>query len=281
MFDFTFGIDEAARKAARYSIISGLPLLVLVVLDTRMKPDPLQLDSTQDDEENVKYQQVFSFPVHLFSSGRQFTMRIFRRCCPPKASKVGNKPLELAISVGTNHECIKKYNTAMNAKSGTALRYSKILSEALRQEKAKCVVPSQGDVKVPRYCPNQSSCAVHCAMAFLLCHFSEIINKRLGTLSSTDINGNLIELWRLLQPTWTQSGGGTPLYTRPKGKGKKKNSNDTNIHAQNLLSIVMSLVCTEHDSEGTAEDSHEIMLTFLSEKFFDCDEAMRLLTVRL
>jgi hypothetical protein len=58
VFDFTFGIDEAARKAARYSIISGLPLLVLVVLDTRMKPDPLQLDSTQDDEENVRIDNI-------------------------------------------------------------------------------------------------------------------------------------------------------------------------------------------------------------------------------
>ena len=60
--DFTFGTSLQARQAARKSILSGLPRLVFAVLDSRINPDPLQLDSVLFEQE-AKYAEVHNFPV--------------------------------------------------------------------------------------------------------------------------------------------------------------------------------------------------------------------------
>jgi hypothetical protein len=275
--DFTFGTSLAARKAARKSILSGLPRLVFAVLDTRFRPDPLQLNY-EESKEKAKYVEVNSFTVKIVG-GKQFQMRIYRRLDPPPTIRVEiNDLVQLAIRVASDSYTTKEYNTVMRKeleKSSGRTSSVNILRDVLTgKQRPQQIVGWQSDVLVPRYCPNQSSCALHCALAFLLSHrdLCDIINANLSTVVLTECTQSLLVLWTLLQPMWSHLEGGRPIYL-PKAK---KTTWIKEVQA--MVRDLMGLVSTEKN--GRNEDPNEIMMKLLDEPFFNCKEARDLFTVQ-
>ena len=115
-----------------------------------------------------------------------------------------------------------------------------ILSDVLTgEQRPQQIVGFQSDVLIPRYCPNQSSCALHCALAFLLSHLCDIINANLSTVVFNEFTQSLLYLWTILQPTWSHLGGGRPIYL-PKAK-----RTDMIKEVQADVSDLMGLVSTE------------------------------------
>jgi hypothetical protein len=278
--DFTFGTSLQARQAARESILSGLPRLVFAVLDNRMHPDPLQLDSVLLEQE-AKYAQVHNFPVKISGGKQQFQMRIYRRLDPTPTMQVESADLvQLAIRVASNRDTIKQYNTVMRKeleKSSGRTSNIDILTDVLTgKHRPQQIVGFKSDVMVPRYCPNQSSCALHCALAFLLSHrdLCDIINANLDTVKFNEFTQSLVYLWKLLQPTWSHLDGGKPIYVM-KARARRT---DSIKQVRAMVSDLMDLVSTE--KHGLHEDPHEIMMKLLDEPFFNCKEARDLFTVQ-
>ena len=206
-------------------------------------------------------------------------MRIYRRLDPTPTMQVESADLvQLAIRVASNRDFIKQYNTVMRKelekRSGRTSPFN-ILSDVLTgEQRPQQIVGFQSDVLIPRYCPNQSSCALHCALAFLLSHLCDIINANLSTVVVDEFTQSLLFLWTLLQPMWSHLGGGRPIYViKPKAK-RSDMINEVKAAVRDLMGRVST------EKHGRHEDPNEILIKLLDEPFFNCKEARDLFMVQ-